>query len=262
MKNRSSDPGVRSPRCGAAAGFTLLEVLVAMTILGIIMMTVYGVLSRTLMAKEYAENRADLYATGREAVLRIAGEMEAALVPNPRTDVHFRGVSLGDRPPRGAVQFSVRTHSGLRPVALQSGRSVVTYSLDPLGDNEKLFALRRDESPLRMRPPQSEEREVVAEEEPTPEAKSLYLLHPRDCLEQRFCVVGLRFNYLDPVTGDWVPEWDSIEDREHQGMLPAAAEIALFLLDDNGNMHDFSTVVDLVLAAGSIPTPTPGRGRR
>ncbi|MBI4516054.1 MAG: prepilin-type N-terminal cleavage/methylation domain-containing protein [Deltaproteobacteria bacterium] len=252
-----------NPKPHAEAGFTLLEVLVAMTILGIILLTVYGALSRALYTKAYAEDRAELYAAGREAVLRIADDLEAALPPRPRGDLAFHGLSHGERPPVDAVQFSRRTHSGLRPIALQSGRATVTYSLDPLGEGSKAFVLRRDEVPLMTELPEGEEDLAgdTLEALPTPKATAIYLLDPADCTEGRFCVVGLRFRHLDPITEEWVSQWDSTE-KEQLNRLPAATEVALYLSDSNGAVHDFSTVVDLVLAAASIPTPTVAPSRR
>lgn len=241
-------------------GFTLLEILVAMAILGIIMLTIYGTLSRALYAKGYAEDRAELYAAGREAVLKIADELERALPPAPRADVSFRGLHRGSQTPEDAVQFSVRTHSGLRAVALQSGRATVTYSLSPLGENDKLFVLLRQEVPLVTASNDLEATDEMAEPAPEPKPSTTYLIDPSDCSEQRFCVLGLSFHYLDPITGEWAESWDSTDEQsQHLNKLPAAAEVTLSVLDNNGGTHDFSTIVDLVLAAGSIPTPTPGK---
>ena len=70
-------------------GFTLLEVLVATAILGLVMTAVYGVVARTLMATQRSEARAELFADGRELVLRLADEIEGALPPS--TNVYFLG---------------------------------------------------------------------------------------------------------------------------------------------------------------------------
>ena len=71
------------------SGFTLLELLVAVAILGIVMSTVYGVLTRTLLATKRAEARAELFASGREMVMRMADEIEGALPPTRQ--VYFVG---------------------------------------------------------------------------------------------------------------------------------------------------------------------------
>jgi prepilin-type N-terminal cleavage/methylation domain-containing protein len=243
-----------------AAGFTLLEILVAMTILGIIMMTVYGTLSRTLYAKGYAEDRAELYAAGREAVLKIADELERALPPAPRSDVTFRGFDRGDRTPEDAIQFTIRTHSGLRAAVPRSGRATIVYSLAPLEGNDKLFVPLRQEYPM-LTARNDLEADEEANEPEEPEPSSTYLIDPSDCSEQRFCVIGLSFHYLDPATGEWLELWDSTDEQEPKrfNKLPAAAEVTLSVLDSTGGTHDFSTIADLVLAPSTQPTPTPGR---
>src|ERR1043166_9065298 len=110
-------------------GFTLLELLVATAILGIILATVYGVLSRALYAKNHSEERADLYAAGRETVLKIADELEGALQPRG-SNIVFIGVPGNERVPTDGVQFDVvvRRLSGVSQT--RGGRALVTYSLD------------------------------------------------------------------------------------------------------------------------------------
>src|SRR3989304_519067 len=72
-------------------GFTLIEILLALVILGIILTTVYGALSRTLFSKNVAEERGELFANGRDAVLKMASEIEAAMPPPSGDRIYFRG---------------------------------------------------------------------------------------------------------------------------------------------------------------------------
>ncbi len=253
------DNSVVSWRPGRA-GFTLLEILVAVAILGIIMTTVYGVLSRTLYSKGYAEDRADMYAAGREAVLKIASDLEAALPPTPRGEIAFRTLTQSDQPPRDAVQFSINTHSGLGAAVPQSGRATITYSLAPLSDANQFFIVRRDEVPIVAEEtgPDDGTDDLQAEEVPTPHPKISFLNDDMDCTDQRFCVVGLRFQYLDGESGQWVADWDSTTE-DHFDKLPVAVQITLYMSDNNGTIHDFGTIADLIMAPSTLPTPTPGR---
>jgi len=242
------------------AGFTLLEILVAVAILAIVMSTVYGVLSRTLYAKGYAEDRADLYAAGRETVLKIASDLEAALPPTPRGEIAFRTLTQSNSPPRDAVQFSVNTHSGLGAAVPQSGRATITYSLAPLSEGNQFFIVRRDEVPIVAEDSGGDDGsdDQAAEEVPTPHPKVTFLTDDMDCTDQRFCVVGLRLQYLDGETGEWDADWDSTGDA-HFNKLPTAAQITLYVSDNNGTIHDFGTIVDLIMAPSTLPTPTPSR---
>jgi general secretion pathway protein J len=238
----------------ARRGFTLLEILVATAILGIVMLTVYGVLARALYAKNHSEERAELYAAGREAVLRMADELEGALPPTAGVDINFIGVPGTDRVPSDAVQFVMVIRRAFGASQNRGGRALVSYSLDPIKDTQSLFALRRQEEMLTTEPaPEDADADPTAEgAQPTPPAAIAAHL-----LDQ---VAGLRFRYLDPETGDWVDSWDTTvpppPPQVRRG-LPGAVEITLFLADNEGGIHDFGTIVDLPLA-NIVPTPQGG----
>src|SRR5262249_53900281 len=74
----ASDTGVDARR---RAGFTLLEVMLALPILGIVATAVYGTFSRTLRSKQIADERADVLRTGRAALARMADEIASAFYP-------------------------------------------------------------------------------------------------------------------------------------------------------------------------------------
>lgn len=233
-------------------GFTLLEILVATAILGIILMTVYGVLARALYAKNHSEERADLYASGREAVLKIADEIEGALPPTAGRDIGFIGVPGNQHVPTDAVQFDVVIRRLYGAAQTRGGRALVSYSLDPMPDAQNLFALRRQEQLLT---------DPAADFDPdnpdaTPAGPAVLAAYVLDR------IAGLRLRYLDPETGEWLDSWDTTADplpgRPPRG-LPGAVEITLFLIDNDGGVHDFGTIVDLPLAnLGPTPYPTTG----
>jgi len=242
-------------------GFTLIEVLVATAILGIILTTVYGVVARTLQTKNRAEARADLYAAGREAILKMADEVEAALPP-VRNTVFFYGVPGEGRVPADAFQFMTVVRRQYSATQMRGGRALVSYSLDPMPNTPNLFALRRQEElitpdlagdatadPTSGSSMDSAEADVDAETVAQPPIIAAHLLDR---------VAGLRVRYLDPVTGSWTDAWDTeVETRQGEPLptLPAAVEMVLFLADEEGGVHDFGTIVDLPLA-NLQPTPT------
>ena len=234
----------------ARRGFTLLEILVATAILGIIMMTVYGVLARALYAKNHSEERADLYASGREAVLKIADEIEGALPPTAGRDICCIGVAGSDRVPTDAVQFDVVVRRLYGASQNRGGRALVSYSLDPMPDVPTLFALRRQEQLLTEAAPESDDQNADA----TPAGPSVLAAYLLDH------VAGLRFRYLDPNTGEWANVWDTTAEPPPGQLvrgLPGAVEVTIFLADNEGGVHDFGTIVDLPLA-NLVPTPNAG----
>jgi general secretion pathway protein J len=226
-------------------GFTLLEVLVAITILGILLTTVFGSVSRTIRTKEHAESLARMSSVGREAVLRLADEMEASLSPVRVGNAVFQGVSGGSGQFLDQVRFAVSSRPPFGPIGMgRGGRVVVTYYLAEQEDLPQTYLLVRSERPL---PRIGETPEEEQSEEETQEIRTLVVDN----------VAGLRLRYLDGDSGQWTEEWDSTTE-EFDRRLPIAVEIALFLYDDNGGVSDFSTIVDLPLS--TRPTPTPGPG--
>jgi len=244
---------VTPPSDTTQRGFTLLEIMVATAILGLVLTAIYGVLSRALYAKNHAEERADLYAAGRETVLKMADELEGALPPNPQGTIFFIGATGNDRVPTDAVQFDVVIRREFSGAKSRGGRTRVQYSLDPLKDTPNLYALRRQEELLTdpaLDNASGDDPGSAEDEAPPPVASAAYLIDR---------VAGLRLRYLDPQTGEWTDSWDTSNPPPgYQGpaSLPGAIEITLFLADAQGGVHDFGTIVDLPLAV--LPTPRPG----
>jgi prepilin-type N-terminal cleavage/methylation domain-containing protein len=229
----------REPR---GRGFTLLEVLVAITILGILLTTVYGAVSRTIWTKEHAEATARIASTGREAVLRMADEMEASLSPQRVAAAVFQGVGGESGQFLDQVRFAISSRPPFGPIGGNGGRVLVTYYLADQEGAPQTYLLVRSERPLpRLGAAAAEE-----EDDQTGEVRTLVVDN----------AAGLRLRYLDGYSGQWAENWDSTTE-ELLNRLPIAVEIALFLYDDTGGVHDFSTIVDLPLA--TRPTPTPGR---
>jgi prepilin-type N-terminal cleavage/methylation domain-containing protein len=248
----------------SAEGFTLLEVLLAMMIAGILLTTVYGAVSRTLASKQTAEERAELYASGREAVLKMADEIEGALHPEAGGTNFFIGSGGGAG--NSFVQFITMDRGGYGASGMRSGRIMVEYFLDPLPNQRGLFTLFRRKqwfqallakeglAPLPVE---------MEEDDPALESVALPLLDcpesvadldlPGSCIR----VVNLDFGFYDEIGGRY-DEWTSVsEDNEAMyERLPAAVAITLVLADERGVEHPFETVVDLPLAKGQ-PTPGP-----
>lgn len=229
-------------------GFTLLEVLIAITILGIILTTIYGAVSRTIRTKDHAEASTRMASTGREAVLRIADEIEASLSPVRVPMAVFQGVGGGTAQFLDQVRFAISSRPPFGPIGTgNAGRILVTYYLAEQEGAPNTFILVRSERQLPKLTDAQNNGQDATEEEPQ-EIRTLVVDN----------VGGLRLRYLDGDSGQWSDNWDSTQQGELLNRLPIAVEIALFLFDDTGQVQDFSTVVDLPLA--TRPTPTPGPG--
>ena len=247
------------------AGFTLLELLLAIVILGLLLATVYGALSRTTFSKEIAEDRAELYSDGRQAVLKMAGDIEGALPPPSGDRIYFRGGGGAGQAP--TIEFVAMNRGGFGMNRVRPGRVLIAYSLDPLnGKQQGAFALRREEYLYAAMLAEADGGALPTPaegEDSAPTAQASYLLDcpnvaddlnlPGSCTR----VTSLRFRYYDEVVRDWRDDWDSTQDATFN-RIPAAVEITLLIADKDGHEHDFSTIVDLPLSRGQ-PTASPGQ---
>lgn len=234
--------------------------MLAIVILGLLMATVYGALSRTSSSKDIAEERAELFSSGRQAVLKMASDIEGALPPPSGDRIYFRGSGGSGSAP--TIEFVAINRAGYGANRVRPGRVLIAYSLDPLPGGHNSFALRREEYLYAAMLAEADGIEVPPPEEgedAAPTAQATYLLDcpnvpdeldlPGSCMR----VTGLRFRYYDELVRDWRDEWDSTQQAT-LGRLPAAIEIALVVADKDGYPQDFGTIVDLPLARGQ-PTP-------
>lgn len=249
-------------------GFTLLELLLAIVILGLITATVYGSLARTLSSQRHAEERAELYSAGRQALLRIAGDIEASLPPSALGGrIYFRGThGIGQAP---EIHLVAMNRGGYGINRVRPGRVLIVYSLSPLPERRGQYALLREEYLYKALLDAADgiEQDTTSsfvdeeEEAAAPTEQASFLLECPDFADELdlpgTCtpVVGLTFRYFDEAVGDWREEWDDTQEAM-LGRLPAAVEITLILADEDGGEHTFYTVVDLPLSRGQ-PTPGP-----
>jgi prepilin-type N-terminal cleavage/methylation domain-containing protein len=253
------------------SGFTLLELLLAVVILGLITATVYGSLARTESSKRIAESRSELYSAGRQAVMKMANDIEGALPPPSGDRIYFRGTHGDGAAPE--VHLVMMNRGGFGMNRVRPGRVLVVYSLAPLPKRRGQYALLREEylykamldkaDGIEQQPASSLDGNGENQEDDAPTEQASLLLEcpdveddldlPGSCLP----VTALIFRYYDDTVGDWRDDWDSTLDNGATfGRLPSAVEITLKIADENGAEHPFYTVVDLPLAKGQ-PTPAP-----
>ncbi|MBI2875701.1 MAG: prepilin-type N-terminal cleavage/methylation domain-containing protein [Candidatus Tectomicrobia bacterium] len=183
--------GRPSGGCGASAGFTLLEVLVALTLMAMMVVLALGAFQIGVHTWQRGEGVVQEYEKGRRVYDQLSQDLKSAFLSPENAEIDFIGGS-------SSVSF-VCTTSGLTSLTMAWRR--VSYFLE--GENG--LALQ-------------EEMPGIAggqDEEALP-------LDPQ--------VKGLSFRYLAPPEeeeeegeGSWVESWDS--HKEHR--LPQAVEVTL-----------------------------------
>lgn len=251
-----------------AAGFTLLELLLAVALFAILASIVYGVLVKTLEAKEIAEERAEMFALGRETVLRMADEIEGALLPRSGDRIYFQAPTS-----HSLLEFIRMNRGGYGIGRVRAGQVLIAYSLGPPDPVTKFPPLVREEYHYRTLLEESDgvsfknndDSEFdLKEDEPEDDAPAQMRANLLDCLPESLemnlpgsCarISGLRFRYYDDSIEDFRETWDSFEEGgPTEDRLPAAVEITLGLLDERGFEHLFTTIVDIPLARAN-PKP-------
>ena len=285
-----------SRRCGAGAdpaGFTLLEVMMAVTIFGIVALTVYGTFARTLRSKTLAEDHAELTQTGRSAVARMADEIASAFYPRPplypassytgiASLTIFRSLQGGsETTPLDAILFTALSPRPAGAAGRDSDQRIISYFFPQrLGRSDRRDDGRNGSHGLGagdLRVDETEDFFAAFGPQPTPPPGTTperllrreAIMASRDALDAAIPtafvdnVASLKFRFYNG--SEWLDVWDS-QDTVNYRPLPRAVAIDLGLYETAGEIHHFSTAVDLALAdtlpgprssGGGAPTPRP-----
>jgi general secretion pathway protein J len=200
------------PRQARLLGFTLLEVIVAMSILSLVSVMIYSSFFSMSRSRDNLAEVANRYQQGRAALDRMSRELSAAFVSTHRPFTQLQPVRetifLGsDERPADRVDFTSFSYRRLRRDAHESDQAEISYfgSIDP-DEGGKLDLVRRVSKYIDEDPTRGGIIQVLAED-----------------------IDSLELLYLDPVTGEWLDSWDSSQDIAQLGRLPSQIWIILQL---------------------------------
>ncbi|MEL6547650.1 MAG: prepilin-type N-terminal cleavage/methylation domain-containing protein, partial [Myxococcota bacterium] len=132
-------------------GFTLAEVMIALSIMALIGTLTYGVFNRTLAAREQANRITEHYHMVRQAMLRMSREVSMAFITpfkdceDPRTETQF----IGDRSGSShRLDFTSFGHFKTRADANESDQNELSYFVTRDPDEKKGKVLMRREDPV------------------------------------------------------------------------------------------------------------------
>jgi len=197
----------RAPRA-SERGLTLIEVMVAVAVLTLISVLVYGAFSTITRGKQAASGIAERYRVGRLAMTRISRELSMAFIsahvaatPNLMTRVTaFTG--KGNR-----VDFDAFAHRRLAKDAHESDQCELSFftAANPKKQGQ-LDLLRREQAIIDDQHGKGGVVQVLADDVDT-----------------------FALKYLDPMSGLWTEMWDTTSTIGQPNRLPLQVEIYLVL---------------------------------
>lgn len=129
-----------------ADGFTLLEILLAVAIMGMVVVMLSLSLSGALKAVEGVEEQAGVYHQAQTALRRISEDLANAM---PAAEIMFSGTKYerdGER--ADALQFASRAHLVFNPEWQMPGLAAIGYQVLPEADNSRKLRLLRSDKLL------------------------------------------------------------------------------------------------------------------
>ena len=192
-------------------GLTLLEILVSIGILAVIATLIYGAFDGMSRSRAGLSRINDRYHQGRAALSRMSRELQSAFLSLHLPLVASQSVRstafIGKRgTPTDRVDFTSLSHRRIARDAHESDQNEVGFfaSRDPEGD--KVDLVRREATTIDLEPAKGGVIQVLAED-----------------------IESFELKYLDPLTGEWIEDWDSTQVAAQLNRLPLQVQIVLVL---------------------------------
>jgi general secretion pathway protein J len=208
---------------------TMIEVVVAIGILAMVAVLIHGVVDSLSRGRKGEGMRSERVHAGREALQRIVRDLSSAylsthfpsntaLVTSKTAFVAKSGADY-DR-----IDFTAFAHKRTERDSHQSDQAEVGYFVVSDPDvPEKMDLVRREQTPIDIDPLKGGVVDVVAEN-----------------------VKEFDLRFLDPLTGQWVEQWDSMQVTGQPNRVPLAVRIRLVMNGvGNGNPYAYETKVFL-----------------
>ena len=210
----------------ARRGFTLIEVMIAVSILAIVSTLIYGSFARTFEVREFVSAVQERYHGARLALERMAREISMAFIydcrelDTPTGERRFRTIFKVERSGRiDQMVFSSFSHLRLVRDANETDQNVLTYYGDDDPDDPGVTNLMRREK-------------IRIDGEPEEGGEAMVLCHD---------VESLHFELWDETKQDWVEEWDCSQ-IERQNQMPKLVRITLTVINEYGEEMPFTTI--------------------
>lgn len=213
-------------------GFTLLEVILAVTVLALIGTMIYGGFSQTALNKARIEADVDHSRVVHMALARMVRELTMAFVSthvNPSLDLRVSNTAfLGtDNGRTDRIDFTSFSHRRLYRNARESDQNELSYFVTEHPEDPDIDVLARRE-------------QNRIDDEPRKGGKSQILVEN---------VEEFNVEYYDPLLSEWVDAWDTVNTLGQPNRLPTQVRIRLGVKDPRraGKTQTFGTRVVIPL---------------
>jgi prepilin-type N-terminal cleavage/methylation domain-containing protein len=198
-----------TPRSPLRAGFTLLEVLVALGILVLIGAIAWEAMASGLMLREYMEGEDEVTRSARVALDRIEREIGLAfLTPNKNSVNTYQTVFVGkDDADTDQVWFATKSHRRRYADSRECDQAEITLWTEDDPDHRGREVLLHRESQR-------------IDHEPDKDGAIQPLVRN---------ITRFDLRYLDPTTNEWTDDWDTT-GAEQPGRLPRVVEVVLTIM--------------------------------
>jgi general secretion pathway protein J len=196
----------------ASRGMTLLEIMVSLGIMAMISLLIYGAFDSISRGRRGEALRADRARQGRDAVDRIAHELQTAFLSMhtptlPALVTRTTGFVGVKSAPFDRVDFTCFSHRRIEAESKESDQAELSYFVVADPDvSEKMDLVRREQAPIDFDFRRGGVVNVLAEN-----------------------VERFELKYLDAMTGQWVDSWDSTIMTAQFNRLPLEIRISLEL---------------------------------
>lgn len=225
-------------------GFTLLEVMISVGIMGVIMVLIWSSTSQSLRSKDRTEARDLLFHTGQVALRKIADDVAVAFLATQSqasagttagteasAETNFKTFFIGeDRGEQDALRFTSLAHMRLVRNSKESDQCRIAYDVVADPEEPRAFNLMRRQEPWLA---------TTTEVEGRPFALAEGLL---------------RFNveYYDERKGDWGKEWNT-DKVDWKDRLPLAVRITIVFADPDDETREIPLSTAVIPALWKEP---------
>jgi general secretion pathway protein J len=199
-------------------GITLLEILVAIAILAMVSVLIYGAFDGMTRGKKGVGRVNQRYREGRLAIRRLARELPSAFLsahqPLNQSLIVRETLFVGENStPADRLDFTSFSHRRFLRDTHESDQNELSYfgSRDPDASGKTDLA-RREQNYIDLEADRGGTVQVLAEN-----------------------IDLFDLEYLDPMTGLWQEQWDSTSTTGQLGRLPLQIKVTLVLRDGPAN---------------------------